>query len=254
MKYVTKNAFGCSLLLVSGTAVAQPAEPEVGSVLPVDSATINVGPLQLHHFNVRARTQGRRLEVRSLHDIPITRCVTVCRLNVPSGDYKVVFYDSVSQAHEFAFSVSGPGGLEIADADPDTASTALGFGIAGAALVGVGTVLLPIGFAHSCVMGECEERSPAWAGYLVLGGLGAVLVGTVMAPIGFVTWSRNRLPRSHETEPEPGPERENGSEPEPGPERENGSKPGPTGNPAPAVNLAVVPTRDGAYFGLSGSF
>ncbi len=57
---------------------------------------------------------------------------------------------------------------------------------------------------------------------MMLGGLGAIVVGGIMAPIGFITWSHNRHPRLHAD---------------------------PT-----AYSVAVVPTRDGAFLGITGGF
>ena len=192
------------------------------AVVPVGPVAIApIVPIAVYPFMVRARTGGRRIEVRSSHDQAIARCVGGCWLSLPSGDYKALFYDQSGAEHEFNFSVEGPGGIEIEDANPDTASTGLVFGIVGSALVVGGTVLMTAGLQHACLMAECPNQQNSEAG-LFLGGFVAFVAGAVMTPIGWVTWARNRHPRLHED---------------------------PT-----AIKVAVVPNRDGAFLGLSGQF
>ncbi len=189
------------------------------AVAPV--GPVYIVPLKVYRFSVRARTVGRRIEVRSSHDEAIARCVGGCWLSLPGGDYKALFYDQSGAEHEFKFSVEGPGGIEIADADPETASTGLVLGILGSASVVAAVVLLGEGMQHACVMAECQNQDNSGSG-LVLGGLAAFVAGAVMTPIGWVTWAHNRHPRLHDD---------------------------PT-----ALKVAVVPNRAGAFLGLSGQF
>jgi len=192
--------------------------------VPVGAASaspVYVEPLKLYAFRVRSRTAERRIEVRSSHDEAIARCVGGCWLSLPSGDYKALFYDQSGAEHEFKFSVQGPGGIEIKDADPDTASTGLVFGILGTASVVAAVVLMGEGMQHACLMAECQNQDNSGSG-LFLGGLAAFVAGAVMTPIGWVTWAHNRHPRLHDD---------------------------PT-----AIKIAVVPNHDGAFLGLSGHF
>ena len=122
--------------------------------------------------------------------------------------------------HEFHFSVEGPGGIEIEDANPDTAHTGLAFGVLGSALVVGGTVAMMAGIKDAC-LDECRNQRKQEAG-LFVGGFAAFVAGAVMTPLGWVAWARNRHPRLHE---------------------------GPT-----SIKLAVAPNRDGAFLGLSGQF
>lgn len=212
-------------LLPNSDSVATAPNPPV-AVAAIAPAELAPSPIvaahqKLYRFNVRARSEGRRLEVRSSHDQTIARCIGDCSLNLPNGDYKVIFFDAAGMEHEFEFAVDGPGALEIQDADDRTATIGLGVGIVGPALVLGGTVMMMLGLERSCIMGECERRDNSGGG-LVLGGFATMIAGTIMTPIGWVTWARNRNPRLH-VEPTD-------------------------------ISVAVVPRHDGASFGLGGRF
>jgi hypothetical protein len=214
---------GSALQFFAVSAPAQQAATQAPTVSQNSNsaAIVPIVPIAVFPFMVRARTDGRRIEVRSSHDQAIARCVGGCWLSLPSGDYKALFYDQSGAEHEFKFSVQGPGGIEIEDADPETESTGLVLGIAGSALVVGGTVLMTVGLQHACLMAECPNQQNSEAG-LLLGGFVAFVAGAVMTPIGWVTFARNRHPRLHMD---------------------------PT-----AIKVAVIPNRDGAFLGLSGQF
>ena len=213
----------------TGKVAAVPGAPvAVAPVGPVAVAPVGpvaiapMVPIAVYPFMVRARTEGRRIEVRSSQDQAIARCVSGCWLNLPGGDYKAVFYDQSGAEHEFNFSVEGPGGIEIEDANPDTANTGLTFGILGTALVAGGLVAMVAAMQHTCLgEDECQDRDNPGPG-LFVGGLVAMAAGAIMTPLGWVAFARNRHPRLHEI---------------------------PT-----SVNVAMVPNRDGAFLGLTGQF
>jgi hypothetical protein len=203
---------------IGKVAVVPRAPVAVAPVGPVAIAPIV--PIAAYPFMVRARTEGRRIEIRSSHDQAIARCVGGCWLNLPSGEYKAIFYDQSGAEHEFNFSVEGPGGIEIEDANPVAASNGLAFGVVGSALVAGGMVAMVAGLKDAC-LDFCENgRSPD--GGLFIGGFAAFVAGTIMTPLGWVAFARNRNPRLHEI---------------------------PT-----SINVAVVPNRDGAFLGLTGQF
>ena len=202
----------------SKVAVAPGVPVAVAPVGPV-----YVGPLRVYRFSVRARTAGRRIEVRSIQDQAIARCIGGCWLSLPGGDYKALFYDQTGKEHEFRFSVQGPGGIEIEDANPDAASTALVFAITGPVLVVGGAAVMMASLSQGCIMSECTNQDNSHFGPgMFLGGFAAFVAGAIMTPIGWVTWARSRHPRLHE---EPSD-----------------------------IHVAVVPNRDGAFLGLSGRF
>lgn len=224
MRLIVALALGIAIHTLGVSASAQATAPAGGTVLSGSNTTTGpLASLQVHRFSVLARMPGRRLEVRSSAGVPIARCVTGCWLNLPSGDYTVAWYGPKAEERVLNFSVSGPGGIEIEEPDEGTASTGLGFGIAGATIAAAGAVSYVVGFSQGCIMSECEEgRDTQTAGILLLGGLGAMVVGGIMAPIGFVTWSRNRNPRLHQSEA--------------------------------GLAVAAAPTSHGALLGLSGRF
>ncbi|HEY5957382.1 MAG TPA: hypothetical protein VIV60_12540 [Polyangiaceae bacterium] len=201
---------------------AQAVAPEPPTLLPEsNSPSVAVAPQPLYRYHVRARTVGRRLEIRSLHDVPIARCVTRCSLDLPSGDYQALFYDAQGEAHAFEFSVSGPGAIEIEDPDDGAATVALGFGVAGIGLVAGGWVLMAVGLNQPCTLGECEpDQRTNKGGIMLLSGFGAMVAGGIMTPLGFYYWARHRNPRLHEQTKD--------------------------------IDVALAPTKTGVVFGLSG--
>jgi len=199
-------------------AVSPGAPVAVAPIGPIAIAPIV--PIAVYPFMVRARTDGRRIEVRSSHDQVIARCVSGCWLNLPGGDYKALFYDQSGAEHELEFSVQGPGGIEIEDANPVAASNGMAFGVVGSALVAGGMVAMVVGLKDAC-LDFCENGRSPDAG-LFLGGFAAFVAGAIITPLGWVAFARNHNPRVHEI---------------------------PT-----SVKVAVVPNRDGAFLGLTGRF
>jgi hypothetical protein len=201
----------------------QPAGESEPATAPraVVAAMPEVDVVALYPFSVRARNPGRRLEIRSTYDVTIARCIGSCRLNLPHGDYKAIFYDAAEHEHAFEFTVDGQGGFEIDDADEGTAKVGLGMGIAGVALVITGTALMTAGLSNACVVSECENRDNS-GGALFVGGLLALAAGAAITPVGWVMWAHNRHPRLLERSAD--------------------------------MAVVVAPTQAGAFLGVTGHF
>jgi len=208
---------------VESSNESEPADESEPATAPraVVAAMPGVAVFALFPFSVRARNPGRRLEIRSTYDVTIARCIGSCRLDLPHGDYKAIFYDAAEHEHVFEFSVDGPGGFEIDDADEGTAKVGLGMGIAGVALVITGTALLTAGLSNACLMSECENRDNS-GGALFAGGLLVFAAGAAITPVGWVMWARNRHPRLLERSAD--------------------------------MHVVVAPTQAGAFLGVTGHF
>lgn len=176
-------------------------------------------PLQkLYPFRVKAPDMKRRIEIRSANDEVIARCVGSCNLSLPEGEYVARNYGAEGAMQESGFTVEGPGGIELQDGNATAASVGLTLGIVGPLAIVTGAVLFLDGAAHSCLMSECQPSGQA----MLTAGMVTMAAGSAMTPIGWVMWARNRQPRWSELSVD--------------------------------VNVAVVPSREGAIFGFTGRF
>lgn len=140
-------------------------------------------------YSIRTLTRGRRFDVRTPDEGEvIARCVGHCTLALPQGSYQLRLYDGAgSPDGDTDFRVSGPGSLEVEDANSNVARVGAIMGSVGPVLIVTGSLLL----LRSICMEACpnHDSSATW-------GLATLITGAALTPIGWVIYARNREPRT----------------------------------------------------------
>ena len=199
------------------------ADPSSAQSTPCSQARASAAAAPTPYpFRIQSPDATRRIEIRSMYDVAVARCIGGCVLSLPESSYRLVFRDAEGNEQGLPFSVKGKGGVELQDADETAASVGLGLGVAGPVFVVTGMALMTIALKDACLAEACESQHDSSGGAMLLGGLVAMAVGAVITPIGWVTYARNRHPRVREL--------------------------------YASFGIAAAPSRDGGFLGLTGRF
>jgi len=189
-----------ALAQIPAPMMDQPTKGAGGDIATVVAVTTEPDPQPPARFafSIRTVTPGKPFDIRvAEQDQVVGRCMGQCTLALPPGSYNVHLYGANGQPDgDTDFSVSGPGSLQVQDANRSVATIGAVMGAVGPVLIVTGLLLIvtSVCIDESIHTDDCPNGNNSRANL----GLSSMVAGTIMTPIGWVLFARNRSPRARE--------------------------------------------------------